>query len=138
MEYKEFRPFSDGFAVIKYQDWNIRSQNAVYVYGVVDKTGKDIQDFAKGFAVISNQNSSAIIDKQGNEIVEFGKYTTIGSFSEELAYVSRNKDESGFIDKSGNEVVPPELGYRFWTIISEELVAFQRDLKWGFARIAIE
>lgn len=49
----------------------------------------------------------AVIDREGNEIVPFGRYRLIGSFSEGLAHVqSRTGTGWGFIDRYGNEVIP--------------------------------
>lgn len=59
---------------------------------------------SNGLIVVKKDGQFGVLDSLGNEVVGFGKYEQIQSFSDGFAVV-RKGEQFGIIDKEGNEVV---------------------------------
>jgi hypothetical protein len=117
-KYDFVEDFKEGLAVVHYKGKK----------GLVDKTGKEIlkpiykeiSNFSEGYAVVMKQGKEeylleyAMVDKEGNFLIPFGKYSEIQSFKYGYAYVeymvesqkkrSKKQTYQALIDKTGKEI----------------------------------
>lgn len=114
-QYDGAMPFSEGRALVLKDDY----------MGFIDKKGNEVipceydnigeEGFQDGVARVYNQEGKwGLIDKNGDIVVEFGKYDRIGEISDGIISVQGelNDDwtrESGYIDTKGNEIVSLSL-----------------------------
>lgn len=115
-QYDGAMPFSEGRALVLKDDY----------MGFIDKKGNEVipceydnigqEGFQNGVARVYNQDGEwGLIDKNGNTVVEFGKYYRIGTISEDgiIAVEGELNDdwtsETGYINTKGEEIVPLSL-----------------------------
>jgi len=86
-------------------------------WGFINKLGKIVipciydsaKEFCSGYTVVRNNNNQpALIDKQGNICLGFGRITAISGFSDGLCHVSTS-DRTGYADIHGNSIMVPRV-----------------------------
>lgn len=87
-------------------------------------------DFSEGKAVVIKDRKFAVIDKQGNKIIPYGKFNHIYSFSEGLARARSNDRKVGFINDDGETIIPFE--YDAGDSFSEGFALVCKNGKWGY------
>lgn len=109
-------------------------------WGFIDSSGKLVIDcqyaeqttFSSGYSTVLKNDDKAIkygvIDPDGNEIIPFGKYEYIGSFSEGRCVIKEN-GKYGFADHTGSVVIQPV--YEKATNFSAGYAAVKVNEQWG-------
>ena len=117
----------DGNVIFKTSKWSQRFNEGLACvcvdgkYGYIDTTGKlvikaqwdDAGTFYNGFAWVRSGTKTSIIDTTGKVVakVQADNLQSVGSFSEEMAYIWSKDYRYGFINAKGKVIVP--CIYRF-------------------------
>ena len=111
-------PFHDGLARIEKKDPNSTSAYGGWLYGYMDKTGREVipcqyysaGNFSEGLSAVSTSSGGkyGYIDTAGRMVIP-AVYSTASGFENGIAEVKRTDADgttrSGFIDKTGKEVL---------------------------------
>lgn len=140
--FDECYSFNEGYAVVRILQNNVDgSLNKIRL--IIDKNG-DLVYKPVTFQIQGNKVSSGLIQgKQGNSygyfnlegemVIDVGE-NYASDFSEGYAYIyEKSTDKYGMIDKHGNWIIKPI--YEQLSYMSEGLIPFERDDKWGFIDI---
>ena len=102
--------------------------------GIVDENGWIIEpkydkvDFDGSIAMVTLDDKTGVLNKEGKWVIELNEDVTIFSPKEGACKVGQN-DKWGFVNENG-WLVKPQFEYVF--DFSEGLAAVEKDGKWGF------
>lgn len=140
--YEECYAFNEGYGVVRIiveDDQGLKTK----IKHIIDTDGKVVLA-PQDFSIYSNKVSNGLIyGKKGNDrgfftitgemLINLGSMTS-SSFSEGFATVYDDKtDKAGLIDVKGNWIIEPQ--YEHLLDLKEGLIAYQKDLRWGFLDI---
>ena len=110
--YKQIRPYNEGFAAVKYKDG----------YGFIDVRGNlvipakfsKVSDFREERAAVQREGLCGYIDTQGDEVVHL-EFSKCLDFEDGKAVVYKGYRRGGLIDLNGNYIIEPSLNrlYKF-------------------------
>jgi len=140
--FDECYAFNEGFAVVRIIAED--SQGLKTKIRQIINTDGEVVLSPQGFRILGSKVSNGLIygerdNNRGFFTVEGEMLINLGSmipssFSEGYANVLDDKtDKEGLIDISGNWIIKPQ--YEHLLDLKEGLIAFQKDLRWGFLDI---
>lgn len=123
--FKEVTSFSEGYAIVCWDDSDTSSWSSSWRYGVMDANGGIVAPLTKNGEEISASAIDAFSDGLARIHVQGGKYgfvdisgklvvpdnfDEVGNFSEGLAAAYTSSSNAwGYIDKTGNTVIRPQF-----------------------------
>ncbi len=96
--------FYDGLARVKSLDG---------LYGFINSKGEEVVEcaynylgfFHEGLAYAKTDSGIGYVNKKGELVIGYKNYSSVGDFSDGMAWVKNDKGEVGYIDKTGKEVI---------------------------------